>query len=283
MFGDIVKVTPTSKVVGDMAIMMVTSRLTRRDVEAPDTEIAFPESVVQLMHGDIGQPEGGFPPALQAKVLQGRAPLTQRPGATLPPVDLEAKRREAEQRIGRVLTDAQLASWLMYPKVFEDYARDRAAYGDIGMLPTPVFFYGMEPGQEVSLDIERGKTLIVRYVALSEVHDDGTRTVFFELNGQPRSVRVRDAGAVARRPSNRKAEPGNALHVAAPMPGRVVTVVVRPGQRVARGDTLLTLEAMKMEAAVRAEADATVAEVLVTVGAQVDARDLLVAFSAQGA
>ncbi len=278
MFGDIVKVTPTSKVVGDMAIMMVTSGLTRRDVEAPDTEIAFPESVVQLMHGDIGQPEGGFPPALQAKVLKGRAPLTQRPGATLPPVDLDAKRREAEQRIGRALTDAQLASWLMYPQVFEDYARDRAAYGDIGMLPTPVFFYGMEPGQEVSLDIERGKTLIVRYVALSEVHDDGTRTVFFELNGQPRSVRVRDAGAVARRPSNRKAEPGNTLHVAAPMPGKVVTVAVKSGQDIKRGDTLLTLEAMKMEAAVRADADGTVAEVLVTVGAQVDARDLLVVF-----
>jgi pyruvate carboxylase len=164
----------------------------------------------------------------------------------------------------------------MYPKVFEDYARDRAAYGDIGMLPTPVFFYGMEPGQEVSIDIERGKTLIVRYVALSEVHDDGTRTVFFELNGQPRSVRVRDGSAVARRPSNRKAEPGNLQHVAAPMPGKVITIAVKVGQRIARGDTLLTLEAMKMEAAVRAENEGVVSEVLVTVGAQVDARDLLV-------
>lgn len=275
MLGDIVKVTPTSKVVGDMAIMMVTSGLTREQVEAPDTQIAFPESVVQLLRGDIGQPLGGFPQAIQAKVLQGKAPLKERPGATLPAVDLDAARTDAEAAIGRAVPDAQLASYLMYPKVFVDYAADRAAYGDIGMLPTPVFFYGMEPGQEISIDIERGKTLIVSLVAVSEVHDDGTRTVFFELNGQPRNVRVRDRSQVARRPESRKAENGNASHVGAPMPGKVVTVAVKAGQAVKGGDTLLTLEAMKMETSVRAEADGKVAEVLVEPGALVDAKDLL--------
>jgi pyruvate carboxylase len=276
MFGNIVKVTPTSKVVGDLAIMMVTSGLTRAQVEDPATEIAFPESVVQLMRGDIGQPLGGFPPALQAKVLKGAPALTARPGSVLPPVDLEATRVLAAGQVGHAVTDPQLATYLMYPKVFIDYARDRAAYGDIGMLPTPVFFYGMDPGQEISIDIERGKTLIVSFVAVSEVHDDGTRTVFFELNGQPRSVRARDTSQVAKRPERRKAETGNPQHVGAPMPGKIVTVAAKVGAKVARGDTLLTLEAMKMEAAVRADADGTVQEVLVRPGLAVDAKDLLV-------
>ena len=153
---------------------------------------------------------------------------------------------------------------------------DRLQYGDVGILPTPVFFYGMEPGQEVSVDIERGKTLIVRYIATSDAHDDGTRTVFFELNGQPRSVQVMDRSQVARRPVQPKAETGNAKHVAAPMPGNIATIAVSPGRKVARGDALLTIEAMKMETAVRAESDGEVAEVRVRVGQQVDAKDLLV-------
>ena len=276
MFGDIVKVTPTSKVVGDMAIMMVTSGLTRAQVEDPATQVAFPESVVQLMRGDIGQPPGGFPKALQAKVLNGARPLATRPGEVLPSVDLEATRREVAQKVGREVTDQQLASYLMYPRVFLDYARDRAAYGDMGRLPTPAFFYGMEPGQEISIDLERGKTLIVTYVAVSETHDDGTRTVFFELNGQPRSVRIADRSQVARRPPQRKVEPGNARHVGAPMPGSIATVAVAVGQKVARGDVVITLEAMKMETAVRAEMDGQVAEVLVRPGLAVDAKDLLV-------
>ena len=275
MLGDIIKVTPTSKVVGDMAIMMVTSGLTRAQVEDPDTQIAFPESLVQLMRGDLGQPYGGFPEALQKKVLKDIEPLTVRLGATLPPTDLEATRAQVAAKIGREVTDYQLASYLMYPRVFLDYARDRAAYGDVGRLPTPAFFYGLEPGEEISIDLERGKTLIVTYVAVSETHDDGTRTVFFELNGQPRAVRVADRSQVARRPPQRKAEAGNARHVGAPMPGSVATVAVVAGQAIARGDVVVTLEAMKMETAVRAEMDGKVSEVLARPGMQVDAKDLL--------
>jgi len=279
MFGDIVKVTPSSKVVGDMAIMMVTGGLTRAQVEDPDVEIAFPESVVQFFHGDVGQPHGGFPQGLQRKVLKERAPLTVRPGEVLPPADLEQERRNAEQKTGRAVTDAELASYLMYPKVFVDYAASRAAFGNATVLPTPVFFYGMTPGQEVNIELERGKTLIVQLVTVSDAHDDGTRTVFFELNGQPRSVRVPDRSQVARRPAARKAEAGNPDHVAAPMPGTVVTVAVQAGAKVQRGDTLLTLEAMKMEAAVRAERDGTIAEVVAKPGLAVDAKDLLVVFA----
>ncbi len=279
MFGNIVKVTPSSKVVGDLALMMVSSGLTKEQVLDPNVEVAFPESVVQMMRGDLGRPEGGWPAGIQKKVLKDVPPLATRPGAALPPLDLVAERKKLDEKLGRPATDTQFASYLMYPKVFLDYARDRTAYGDCAILPTPVFFYGMEPGEEVSVDIERGKTLIVRFVALSEVRDDGTRQVFFELNGQPRSIIVTDRSQVAKRPPQRKMEPGNAMHVGAPMPGTIATVKAIVGQKVAKGDLLLTMEAMKMETSVRAEADGTVAEVLAKPGLQVDAKDLLVVLS----
>jgi pyruvate carboxylase len=278
MLGDIIKVTPTSKVVGDLAIMMVTSGLTKEAVLDPAVDVAFPESLVQLLRGELGQPKGGFPPALQRKVLAGKEPLSARPGELLPPADLAAERTALESKLGRPVSEYELASHLMYPKVFADYAADRAAFGDVGILPTSVFFYGMQPGQEINIDLERGKTLIVRYVTLSEVHEDGTRTVFFELNGQPRTLRVPDRSQVAKRPPHRKAEPGNPKHVGAPMPGTVGTVSVRPGQELARGDTLLTLEAMKMETIVRAEQDGVVKEVLARPSLAVDAKDLLIVF-----
>jgi pyruvate carboxylase len=279
MFGDIVKVTPTSKVVGDLALLMVTSGLTPRQVLDPQVDVPFPESVVQLFRGDLGQPYGGFPEGLLRKVLKGVAPLTRRPGAEMPAVDLAAERARIQQKVPRPVTDDDLASCLMYPRVWLEYAAERAQYGDVSILPSAVFFYGMEPGQEVSVELELGKTLIVRYVAASEAHEDGTRTVFFELNGQPRSVRVPDRSQVAKRPPQRKAEPGNPKQVGAPMPGTIATVAVAAGRKVARGDLLATLEAMKMETAVRAETDGEVTEVLVSPGQQVDAKDLLVVLS----
>ncbi|MDE2304679.1 MAG: pyruvate carboxylase [Gammaproteobacteria bacterium] len=278
LFGDIVKVTPTSKVVGDMAIMMVSSGLDRAAILDPATEVAFPESVVQLFRGDLGQPIGGFPPQLQRKVLQGAEPLRGRPGEFLPSADLGAERAAAQQKVGRAIDDDEFASYLMYPKVFIDYAADLARFGDVSALPTAVFFYGMQSGEEISVDLERGKTLIVRYVTTSDPHEDGTRTVFFELNGQPRPVRVADRSQVAIRPPQRKANADDPAQVGAPMPGTVSTVAVRVGQAIRRGDVLVTLEAMKMEAAVRAERDGTVAEVLVRPGQAVDTKDLLVVF-----
>ena len=278
MFGDIVKVTPTSKVVGDMAITMVTSGLTRQAVLDPAVEVAFPESVVQLFRGELGQPAGGFPEGLQKKILNGAPPLDARPGELLPPADLAKARAAAEAAVGRPIAETELASYLMYPKVFIDYAADAATYGDVSTLPTAVFFFGIQPGQEINIELERGKTLIVRYVTMSEAHEDGTRTVFFELNGQPRPIRVPDSSQVAKRAPRRKAEAGNAKHVGAPMPGTIGTVAARAGQSVSRGDTLLTLEAMKMETTVRAEQDGAIKEVLAKPGLAVDAKDLLVIF-----
>ncbi len=278
LFGDVIKVTPTSKVVGDMAIMMVTSGLTGAAVRDEHTEVAFPESVVQFFRGDLGQPVGGFPPELQRKILNGAEPLRVRPGELLPPADLAAERAAAELKIGRRMTDFELASYLMYPKVFVDYAADRAAFGDVSMLPTSVFFYGMQAGQEINIDLERGKTLIVRYIACSDPHEDGTRTVFFELNGQPRPIRVADRSQVAKRPPQRKADADDIGQVGAPMPGTVATITVHVGQKVERGSVLLTLEAMKMETTVRAERNGAIKEILVKTGQQVDSKDLLIVF-----
>jgi len=175
MFGDVIKVTPTSKVVGDMALLMVTSGLSRTAVLDPNTEIAFPDSVVRLFHGDVGQPHGGFPQTLQRKILKGAEPRKHRAGLEMPPADLVQLRIEADARAARTVTDQQFASYLMYPAVFTEYAADRRSFSDVAILPTPVFFYGMEPGQEISVDLERGKTLIVRYVTQSEPHEDANR------------------------------------------------------------------------------------------------------------
>ncbi len=276
MFGDIVKVTPTSKVVGDLALLMITSDISKEQVLDPDTPVSFPESVVALFRGDLGQPHGGFPKALQKKVLKDEEPRTDRPGAHLPPADLDVARATVQEQLPRPATDYDLASYLMYPRVWTDYIDGRLQYGDAAILPTPVFFYGMSPGQETSIDLERGKTLIVRYITASEPHDDGTRTVFFELNGQPRAVRVADRGETPQHAAQRKAEPGNDKHIGAPMPGRVVTVTAAAGKKVKQGETLVTLEAMKMETAVRADSDGEVAEVLVEKGQTVDAKDLMI-------
>ncbi|GAB5468933.1 MAG: pyruvate carboxylase [Rhodospirillales bacterium] len=279
MFGDIVKVTPSSKVVGDMALAMVSAGLTRAEVEDPGREIAFPESVVGFFRGELGQPPGGLPKALQTKVLKGAKPIEGRPGATLDPADLDAERATAEAELGRAIGDDELMSYLMYPKVFLDFAKRAEDYGPVSTLPTPTFFYGMEPGEEVAVDLEPGKTLIVRCQAIGESDEEGMVKLFFELNGQPRIVRIanRKATATTRKPP--KAEAGNPSHVAAPMPGLVASVAVAEGRAVKSGDLLLTIEAMKMETAVHAERDGVVQAVVAPVGTQVDAKDLLIAYA----
>ena len=278
MFGDIVKVTPSSKVVGDMALMMVSQDLTVADVENPDKDIAFPDSVVSMMRGDLGQPPSGWPASLQKKVLKDEKPFTVRPGSLLPAADLDAERKSIEETLGREITDQEFASYLMYPKVFTDYAAAQENYGPTSVLPTPVYFYGLKPEEEVFVDLERGKTLVIVNQAMSETDEKGMVTVFFELNGQPRRVKVPNRAKGASGGVKRKAELGNDKHVGAPMPGVVSTVAVAQGQNVKAGDVLLSIEAMKMETALRAERDGSIAEVLVRPGEQIDAKDLLVVF-----
>ena len=276
MFGDIVKVTPTSKVVGDMAIFMVGSDLAPEQVMDPAVDVAFPQSVVDFFMGYLGQPPGGFPEALQAKVLAGKAPLLERPGASLEPADFGALRAEAERLVERPLTDDEFASYLMYPSVFVEFAKHLESYGNVEVLPTPVFFYGMDVMHELDIELERGKSLAVRYAALGEPNDRGERTVYFDLNGQPRPIVVRDARLASSAAATLKAEPGNAHQIGAPMPGQIVKVNVSEGLAVHRGDAVLTIEAMKMQTVVHASIDATVGNVLTRVGARVAAGDLLV-------
>jgi pyruvate carboxylase len=279
LFGDIVKVTPTSKVVGDMTLFMTANGLTPKDVLDPNREIAFPESVVEFFEGKLGMPPGGFPPALQAKVLREKKPLTERAGAGLPPADFAAAQKLLEPNLGKPPSEQDVVSYLLYPKVFTDFVAYEAQYSDVSVLPTPVFFYGMQRGEEASVEIEPGKTLIIKFLAVGDAYEDGKRLVFFELNGQPREVLVADRSLAGVAVSARKkAEAGNAKHVAAPMPGSVVAVVVGVGEQVAAGQKLLTMEAMKMETTLYAERAATVAEVLVRPGIQVEGGDLLIRF-----
>ena len=282
LFGDIVKVTPSSKVVGDMALMMISQDLSIEEVADPARDIAFPESVVTMMRGELSQPPGGFPEAIRAKVLKGERPIEGRAGAQMEARNLESDRTALAETLGREVTDTELASWLMYPKVFTDFAAAQTTYGPTGVLPTPVYFYGMDQGQEIHVEIERGKTLVVRCLAVGETDERGMVRVFFELNGQPRIIavpdRVHGAGDAMLRA---KADADDSCQVGAPMPGVISGVSVERGQRIEAGDVLLSIEAMKMESAVHAELGGTVAEVLVKAGDQIDAKDLLVRLEAE--
>ncbi len=279
MFGDIVKVTPSSKVVGDMALMMVSQDLTVSEVENPSRDIAFPDSVVSMMRGDLGQPPGGWPEGIQRKVLKSEEPITVRPGSLIPPANLDAERVKAEEKVGRKVSDQEFAAFLMYPKVFTDFAAAQELYGPVSMLPTPAYFYGIAQEEEVLVEIERGKTLVVRNLGFGETDDTGMKTVFFELNGQPRRIKVPDRSTGGASKARPKVEPGNASQVGAPMPGVVSTLAVAAGQAVRTGDVLLSIEAMKMETAIHADRDGTIASVHVSAGSQIDAKDLLVTFA----
>ncbi|MFK7892669.1 MAG: pyruvate carboxylase, partial [Granulosicoccus sp.] len=277
MFGDIVKVTPSSKVVGDMALMMISQDLTIEDVKNPDRDIAFPESVVTMMRGELSQPTGGFPEGIRNKVLKGEAALDTRASANMAPADLAALKTSLEETIGRDVSENELASYTMYPKVFTDFAAAQDIYGPTSVLPTPVYFYGMESGSEIFVEIEQGKTMVVRCLTVGELNDQGMRRVFFELNGQPRSIvvpdRLQGEGVAKAHP---KADPDNVEHIGSPMPGVVSTVNVKVGQAVAAGDVLLSIEAMKMETAIYSDVTGAVEELLVSPGDQIDAKDLLV-------
>jgi pyruvate carboxylase len=278
MFGDIVKVTPSSKVVGDMALFMLTNDLTPQKILERGKELTFPESVIGYFAGDIGQPPGGFPEQLQEIVLKGRKAITGRPGDQLAPIDFEATRKTVEQKIGRAASDQDVLSYLMYPKVFTDFAAYLKKYGDVSMVPTEVMFYGLRTGDETEVEIEKGKTLFIKLVGVTEPDEHGMRSLFFELNGHPREVQVIDkrfGKEVAARP---KADKDNLHHLGSPMPGMVVEVKVAPGQEVKEGDKLVVLEAMKMEMTLSSPLAGVVKEVYAKPKDRVDAGDLLVVF-----
>jgi len=276
MFGDIVKVTPSSKVVGDMAMFLVKNNLQPEDVYTTKEDLAFPESVVGMFKGMLGQPYQGWPEELQKIILKGQQPITCRPGELLEPADFEEERVNLEEKLGHRIDDKSLISAILYPNVYPEFDKYRQEYSDTSVIPTPIFFYGLEPGQETSIEIEPGKTLIIKLNAIGKLHDDGTRTVYFELNGNNRSVVVRDQSIQNSDAMREKADKGNSGHIGAPMPGKVLKVNVKAGDEVKAGDVLMVTEAMKMETNIKAKADGKVAEVKFKEGDKVEKEDLVI-------
>ena len=280
-FGDIVKVTPSSKVVGDMALFLVGHGMTVREFERLGTDhtLTLPNSVVEMFNGALGQPEGGWPEKIQSIILRGAKPQTGRPGEHLAPVDLEKAAAELDKRAAQKCSRTDLMSYLMYPEVFLKFAKARNSFGDLAILPTPQFFYGMKIGQEITAELEPGKTLILKLLTVSEA-DDGYRTVFFELNGRPREVRVRDRSIKAAAEARVKADPANPGHVAAPIPGALTSIAVELNQTVEKGEKLLVMEAMKMQTTVYAPIAGRVTQKPVAVGVTVEPKDLLLVIEA---
>ena len=278
LFGDIVKVTPSSKVVGDMCMFLVTRGIKAADVpKMKPGSIDFPESVIDMLAGGLGQPDGGWPAEVQRVVLGNRKPTTKRPGELAEAIDLETTRRDLAIKLGRSTTDDDLYSHLMYPQVFADFIAFRTKYDDLSGLPTPAFFYGLHIGEEIEIEIDTGKILIIKLISIGEADSAGRRALFYELNGMPReSVAMDKSLQSVSQASRPKGEPANPTQACAPMPGMVTEVAISPGQPVKAGDKLVVLEAMKMLTTVSAGRDGVIAEVLVKKGDQVESDDLLV-------
>ncbi len=276
MFGDIVKVTPSSKVVGDMALYMVQNQLTEEDVINKGLTLDFPDSVVELFEGYLGQPYGGFPKELQDVILKNKQPITVRPGELLEDVDFEAIKEKLFNDLGRQVTIHDTLAYALYPKVYMDYIKTVEQFGDVSVLDTPTFLYGMRLGEEIEIEIETGKTLIVKLVSIGQPQADGNRVVYFELNGQPREVVIKDESIKSTVASKIKADPYNENHIGASMPGTVIKVLIEKGEKVEKGDHLMITEAMKMETTVQAPFSGTVSDIFVTNGEAIQTGDLLI-------
>jgi pyruvate carboxylase len=277
LFGDIVKVTPSSKVVGDMTMFLITRGIKPSDVINLEPGSApFPESVIDMLSGGLGEPIGGWPKKLQHVVLGKRKPLKGRPGASMPPLNFKKTRDELGAKLKREITDDDLYSHLMYPEVYSEFARFARDFGDVSALPTPAFFYGLKPGEEISVSIEEGKTLFIKLINIGSADKDGYRIISFELNGMAREASVLDKSIQTKPKARVKADLADPLHLGAPIPGIITSLAVGVGAKVSKGDKLLTMEAMKMQTTLYANADGIVEEIKVQVGDNVESKDLLI-------
>jgi pyruvate carboxylase len=278
LFGDIVKVTPSSKVVGDMALFLMAKDMTPQDLLKLDEhyDLSLPNSVVEMFSGVLGVPPGGWPKKLQKIILRGAAPLRGLPSDNLPAANLDHEQQALEKKVGHAIRRDDLLSYLLYPDIFLKYDKFQQTYSDVSVLPTAAFFYGLKSGEEITIEIEPGKTLIVKFLTSSDAHPDGTRTLFFELNGQPREVNVRDRALRVVERAHPKADPADAGQVPAPTAGVISGIAVQANHAVERGAKLLTLEAMKMQSNIYAPISGRVTKLLVAPGQHVEAKDLLV-------
>ncbi|RNF40712.1 pyruvate carboxylase [Planococcus salinus] len=276
LFGDVVKVTPSSKVVGDMALFMVQNGLDETTVLTKGEKIDFPESVIEFFEGYIGQPYGGFPKELQKVILKGREPITVRPGELLEPANFDAIKTSLYDMLERPITSHEVLAYALYPKVFEEYSKTNMQFGDVSVLDTLTFLYGMRLDEEIEVEIEKGKTLMVKLVSIGEPQKDGTRIIYFELNGQPREVHIQDMTVETDSAVKPKADMTNESHIAATMPGTVLKVLTENGAKVQRGDHLLVTEAMKMETTVQAPFNGVVKAIHVGANEGISTGDLLI-------
>ena len=277
LLGDIVKVTPSSKVVGDLAIFLLTKGVEPKDMVNLEPGTAFPESVVDMLSGGLGQPKGGWPKAVQKVVLGDRKPYKGRPGARAEKVDLKATREDVKAITKRVeCSDDDLYAYLMYPQVFKDLVKYVNEYGHARVLPTPAFFYGLKPGEEISVEIQEGKILIIKLIYVSEPAEEGLRTLTFELNGRARECVIADKSIKSEVKRRTKADSADKMQIGAPIPAMVSAVTATVGHKVKKGEKLVILEAMKMQTTVYALTDGIVDQVEVQAGDQVESKDLLV-------
>ncbi|GAB3943702.1 pyruvate carboxylase [Spirosoma harenae] len=277
LFGDIVKVTPSSKVVGDMAIFMTANNLTANDVLTRGESLAFPESVKELMKGILGQPVGGFPEDIQRVVLKGEEPITDRPNSHLKPIDFDADFKLFQEKYPLNDGFVDYLSYQMYPKVYDEYYKANEQYGNVSIIPTPAFFYGLKENEEILINIEEGKNILVRLLFKSEPDEFGMRTITFELNGQSRQVKVRDKASKVEKLQHAKvAKPGD---VGAPLQGRLTRILVKPGDVVKKNQPLFVIEAMKMESIVAAQKEGTIAGIQLKEGTVVEQDDCILELS----
>ncbi|MDO4680621.1 MAG: pyruvate carboxylase [Aerococcus sp.] len=276
LFGDIVKVTPSSKVVGDMALFMVQNNMTIEDFYTKGDKIDFPTSVIEFFQGKLGQPTGGFPTDVQAIILKGAKATTERPGELLEPVDFQAVKQELTEKVKEDVSDRDVLSYLMYPNVFLDYMKKTDRYSDLSHLDTPTFFKGMEQGETITVEIEKGKVLLIKLVEIGQVDSYGNRTIFFDLNGQRREIEVHDQSVKQTTTMHEKADPSNPNQIGATMPGSIVSVAVKAGDEVKAGQVVVVAEAMKMETTIKAQQAGVVSKVYVTPGDRIQVGDLLI-------
>jgi pyruvate carboxylase len=274
MFGDIVKVTPSSKVVGDLALFMTANNYSEKDIYEKGDQLSFPDSVIGLLKGDLGQTPGGFPDELQKIVLKNEKPYTDRPNAHLQPVDFEKAWQDFQQKFGPQYAFTDLLSWLFYPKVFEEYHQHRQQFGDVYYLSTPLFFFGLCPNEEALVELAPGKSILVKFMYMSDPDEDGIRHVFFKLNGQTRSIEVRDKNFKSTRKKNRKVTSLN--EIGTPLQGKLSRVLVKAGEKVEKNAPLFAIEAMKMESTIVSPKSAIIQDIVLNEGVLVEQDDVVV-------
>ena len=277
LFGDIIKVTPSSKVVGDLVLFLVQNNLTTEDVITQAQQLSFPESAVMMMRGDLGQPPGGFPKEVQSAILKGEKAITERPGSLIPFVDFKNVRDDLEKKLGHSLSDSDVLSHLLYPAVFQNFHKHRISYGDTSVIPTSAFYYGMEPGDEIIVEIEEGKTILIKLFAIGQTEKDGRVPLLFELNGQSRAVRVYDKSLqIAPDKIITKADATKDTEIGAPLSGKIVKFFVNVGDTVKSEQPLFVVEAMKMQTNVKALVNGCVKKIYFSKGDSIDAGDLVI-------